>query len=345
MSNSFWVHFLSEEITELNVLRNAREILPTDFTGFERFRRAIDDLFILIQSHTSTINRVQLLYEDDETNLLKNFFERIRALMYSQLPINYKTIIYNFYRTGLRIMYFKANMNYFDVTLDQCSGCNYEKTYCNCENTLQAFCKTNMQLSHIGIMETLAEDVVIELVYSIIENEVAVRVTDNFGDSLLPLLYHWLCNILFDWIKKILDPGCCPTYGQCKLNAILNKLKYSLYKSFTKIRFNQIYDIIIRFPYSEPAVDDLTVSLGNSDLNPELRILLQNNLKSKLLQPNMSTVDVLYVYTSAIRVLRKIDPSGILLAEVAQLIQDFLNIITHITLIVVIALDVQTYKL
>jgi hypothetical protein len=39
-------------------------------------------------------------------------------------------------------------------------------------------------------METLAEDVVIELVYSIIENEVAVRVTDNFGDSLLPLLYH-----------------------------------------------------------------------------------------------------------------------------------------------------------
>jgi hypothetical protein len=110
MSNSFWVHFLSEEITELNVLRNAREILPTDFTGFERFRRAIDDLFILIQSHTSTINRVQLLYEDDETNLLKNFFERIRALMYSQLPINYKTIIYNFYRTGLRIMYFKGNI-------------------------------------------------------------------------------------------------------------------------------------------------------------------------------------------------------------------------------------------
>jgi hypothetical protein len=78
---------------------------------------------------------------------------------------------------------------------------------------------------------------------------------------------------------------------------------------------------LIGFPYSEPAVDDLTVSLGNSDLNPELRILLQNNLKSKLLQPNMSTVDVLYVYTSAIRVLRKIDPSGILLAEVAQLIQ------------------------
>jgi hypothetical protein len=41
-------------------------------------------------------------------------------------------------------VYISANMNYFDVTLDQCSGCNYEKTYCNCENTLQAFCKTNM---------------------------------------------------------------------------------------------------------------------------------------------------------------------------------------------------------
>lgn len=109
IKNSFWLHFLNEEIVDLNILRNALEYLTTDISGFEKFRIAIDGFFQLIHSYVPTIKRVQMLHEN-EMDLFKHYYSRIRFLLESQLPIKYKTIVYHFYRTSLRIMYFRGNI-------------------------------------------------------------------------------------------------------------------------------------------------------------------------------------------------------------------------------------------
>lgn len=100
--NEFWLYFMPNDVVELSSLKTEGK-LPEDFVGFEKFRSAIDDLFNLAQSYVSTINRLQMLFENDQINLLKNLNAQICALLHSQLPSDYNTIIYQFYRAALRV--------------------------------------------------------------------------------------------------------------------------------------------------------------------------------------------------------------------------------------------------
>lgn len=44
-----------------------------------------------------------MLFEDNRIHLLKNMNAQICALLHSQLPSDYNTIIYEFYRTALKV--------------------------------------------------------------------------------------------------------------------------------------------------------------------------------------------------------------------------------------------------
>lgn len=100
--NEFWLYFMPSDVVELTGL-NKQEKIPEDFVGFEKFKSAIDELFNLAQSYVDTINRLQLLFENNKINLLKNLNAQICALLHSQLPSDYNTIIYQFYRAALRV--------------------------------------------------------------------------------------------------------------------------------------------------------------------------------------------------------------------------------------------------
>lgn len=100
--NAFWLYFMPNDVVELTGLKTEEKV-PEDFVGFEKFRSAIDDLFNLAQSFVDTINRLQMLFENKKINLLKNLNAQICALLHSQLPSDYNTIIYQFYRAALRV--------------------------------------------------------------------------------------------------------------------------------------------------------------------------------------------------------------------------------------------------
>jgi len=61
--------------------------------------------------------------------------------------------------------------------------------------------------------------------------------------------------------------------------------------------------------------------LGEIKLEPELYKIFKKNLQSRLLQPSMGTMDIIRIYMTAIRVLKTIDCTGLLLEEVTQLIR------------------------
>lgn len=100
--NEFWVYFMPNNVVELSGYQS-QERIPEDFIGFEKFKTAIDELFNVAQSFVFTINRLQMLFENNKINLLKNLNAQICALLHSQLPSNYNTIIYQFYRAALRV--------------------------------------------------------------------------------------------------------------------------------------------------------------------------------------------------------------------------------------------------
>lgn len=83
--------------------------------------------------------------------------------------------------------------------------------------------------------------------------------------------------------------------------------------------------ISIEYPESLPALEDLRTCLPRTDLKPLLTKKLQRALETRLLHPGVSTPDVLTAYVAAIRSLRILDPTGLLLETVTQPIHQYLR--------------------
>ena len=72
------------------------------------------------------------------------------------------------------------------------------------------------------------------------------------------------------------------------------------------------------YPDSQPAVEDLRLCLQKTDLRSELTQKLQRALETRLLHPGVNTPDVLTAYIAAIKALRQLDPTGVLLETVTH---------------------------
>ena len=72
------------------------------------------------------------------------------------------------------------------------------------------------------------------------------------------------------------------------------------------------------YPESEPAIDDLRICLKKTDMRSYLTRKLQHALETRLLHPGVNTPDILTAYVAAIRALRTLDPTGVLLETVTH---------------------------
>lgn len=110
-----------------------------------------------------------------------------------------------------------------------------------------------------------------------------------------------------------------------------DQLMHSVYRCYTKTRIEQLFNIIIgayfnslisvisngiffsEYPDSQPAIEDLRTCLNKTDLRSELSSKLKKALVTRLLHSGVNTVDVLTAYVSAIKALRVLDPTGVIL--------------------------------
>ncbi|XP_050527151.1 anaphase-promoting complex subunit 2 isoform X2 [Daktulosphaira vitifoliae] len=304
--------------------------MPEDYSGFEKFKTVICELYDTVQSYTEIVNRLQLLFDTSRTNLKKNFYVQTCAILHSTLPDDYNAIIYQFYRVALRVFTkdeIGEKKNTSREGAFRCNGCAFETLECRCDYILESFNLTNWQLIEIGILEPLAGDVIIDLIRQKIETEVQDITKENFGEHQISILEKWIDTVVYDWMKHIYKPKCSTVeiLKETSLEMFMRKLKHLLYESYTKTRIEQLFNIIIEYPDSEPAVIDLSATLQKTDLKSVLCEKLQSALHNRLLHPAVNTIDILTAYTSAIKVLRKIDPSGALLQEVTQPIRVYLR--------------------
>lgn len=103
------------------------------------------------------------------------------------------------------------------------------------------------------------------------------------------------------------------------------KLSHYLYETYTKIRIDQLFNIIIEYDDSRPAIEDLRICLERTDLRKTLVHSLQDALKTRLLHPGVNTSDILTAYIAAIKALKQLDPTGVLLETVTEPIKTYLR--------------------
>ncbi|ODN83719.1 hypothetical protein L202_01813 [Cryptococcus amylolentus CBS 6039] len=104
---------------------------------------------------------------------------------------------------------------------------------------------------------------------------------------------------------------------QASLRPMFSRFDYFLCKCFFDIRTDELFDIIIDFPDSMAALEDLKECLFKVDQRVELVNKLKAANVKRLLHPGAETHLILNIYISTIRSLRILDPPGVLLHSIA----------------------------
>lgn len=78
-----------------------------------------------------------------------------------------------------------------------------------------------------------------------------------------------------------------------------------MYTHYTHTRIKRLFDIVIDYPESKPALDDLKLCLSKTQLRSHVIKSLRTSIEQRLLHPGVNTSDIITAYVSAIKVRRK----------------------------------------
>ncbi|KAJ3286366.1 Anaphase-promoting complex subunit 2 [Rhizoclosmatium sp. JEL0117] len=132
-------------------------------------------------------------------------------------------------------------------------------------------------------------------------------------------LEQYLCwgrDTLVPWLNKVLG-SCSDITG--------NQIEYHIYQVFCNLRINKLFEIIVDFPNSEPALTELKVCVFETDRYKFLKASLNRIISRRLLHLGAQTSDIVSIFVSSIKCLNFLDPTGDLLSSISMLIRNYLR--------------------
>lgn len=90
------------------------------------------------------------------------------------------------------------------------------------------------------------------------------------------------------------------------------------------LRIEELFDIVLAWPASRPALEDLRGSITTAARRKQLTDSFSRTLQRRLLHPGCSTLEILQTYISIIRTLHALDHSKVLLSHVEPSLQLYL---------------------
>ena len=102
-------------------------------------------------------------------------------------------------------------------------------------------------------------------------------------------------------------------------------MDYYLFSSFVKLRTKEMFEIFAEFPDSSPCLVDLKFAIDHTKMSNYFALTLKEQFSSRLSLPGVSTLIIIEHYIQAIRVMKIIDPSTILLEIISEPIKDYLR--------------------
>nr|DAD31309.1 TPA_asm: hypothetical protein HUJ06_010160 [Nelumbo nucifera] len=103
------------------------------------------------------------------------------------------------------------------------------------------------------------------------------------------------------------------------------RLEYFAYETLQDLRIAKLFEIIVDYPESSPAIEDLKQCLEYTGQHSKLVDSFISSLQYRLLTAGASTNDILHQYVSTIKALRTIDPTGVFLEAVGEPIREYLR--------------------
>lgn len=170
-------------------------------------------------------------------------------------------------------------------------------------------------LSLIDRYETLIASIGYEFIESYVEETCARK----WSEPMLPTLRTWMIDKIVPWMLYPFARGATNAdEAKTMMQGVGSRFDFHMHKTLCNLRTKEIFDIIVDFPDSAGALQDLKECLARVDQRADLVQALRQANNKRLLHPGADTKDILTHYVSTIKCLRIIDPPGVLLFKVAD---------------------------
>ncbi|KAG6879047.1 hypothetical protein C0992_005592, partial [Termitomyces sp. T32_za158] len=177
----------------------------------------------------------------------------------------------------------------------------------------------------LGLLDRY-EYIVASVGYEHIEHYVLDVCSGSWSKPMLEDLRTWMSDKMVSWMLLPYARGATsPEQARIMLSGVGARFDFHMNKALCDLRTREIFDIIIDFPDSMGALQDLKDCLQHVDQRSALVQTLRKANQKRLLHPGADTKLILSQYVATIKCLRIIDPPGVLLFKVADPIRRYLR--------------------
>uniref|UniRef100_A0A667WVJ7 Anaphase-promoting complex subunit 2 n=1 Tax=Myripristis murdjan TaxID=586833 RepID=A0A667WVJ7_9TELE len=202
-----------------------------------------------------------------------------------------------------------------------CPGCGVPPQQCWCQEALE-------QLSRLRLLEWVSSEAVTSILHKLIEQRMEQHCRGEYERSFL-LDFQEVCKLFKILSTILIQIAASSSRAGQPASTILQQWRCHMHQFFCRIyvnmRIEELFSIIRDFPESKAAIEDLKFCLERTNQRQQLLTSLKSAFESRLLHPGVHTSDILTVYISAIKALRELDPSMVILQVACQPIRKYLR--------------------
>ncbi|KAM7342596.1 anaphase promoting complex subunit morula isoform 2-T4 [Cochliomyia hominivorax] len=318
------------------------EDIQLQYKLFTNFVNAVKNLDAFYQFIKTSLERLDAIRKLDHKKSIEKLNELLRASLLAQLPTHFNNVVFSFYSVSFRVFFnlHQSTSGGQDVEdLDEsgliCKGCNQELEKCQCLTLLQTINEVNQKLLDLELLDRLAGQSMTFLVQIRIKEHIKNTCLGVFDRSHLKTLLTWLDDVVIKWLMEIFHTNSVDedmeidAESEGKNSDVIQSLKVKLtfyvYENFALSVIDQFFSIIIDFPDSIPAIEDLKICMEKINLRRQIINTLKSSLEARILHPGVNTMDILTGYVAAIKAIRYLDSSGVILETVTAPIKEYLR--------------------
>ncbi|KAA0038884.1 anaphase-promoting complex subunit 2 [Cucumis melo var. makuwa] len=226
--------------------------------------------------------------------------------------------------------------------------CYQLEKFSNIDKLVKSIGKVVLDLRNLGFT-SMAEDAYASAIFSLLKAKVDSLADDDYRSSVLEPIKEWIKAVPLHFLHSLLaylgnSAGNNSPFHSLKsslapcassFNSGVNtpeglirwqsRLEYFAYETLQDLRIAKLFEIIVDYPDSSPAIEDLKQCLEYTGQHSKLVESFISALRYRLLTAGASTNDILHQYVSTIKALRTIDSAGVFLEAVGEPIREYLR--------------------
>ncbi|KAJ6794959.1 anaphase-promoting complex subunit 2 [Iris pallida] len=340
---------LEEICSEKNYLERCLLVLVHALQSYEESIAKDKMEFQHVESNLTS--RYQLMVSSVLLTTLPQHFPEILRLYFKKKLEELSTLMTGDYEDGSQI-----DDNDFDNVSKSSPGIGEMDIDGSCRmpvissnnSLIKSIGKVVRDLRSLGFT-SLTEDAYASAIFLLLKNKVHSLAGDDYRSPVLGSVKEWIQAVPLRFLNALLaylgdsfdcdsaSSGLKSPLASCPFTypGIDNpseglvrwqlRLEYFAYETLQDLRIGKLFEIIVDYPDSSPAIEDLKQCLEYTGQHAKLVDSFISSLRYRLLTAGASTNDILHQYVSTIKALRTIDPSGIFLEAVGEPIRDYLR--------------------